>query len=241
MARPNILVTVDTGTEPRRGVPFEAVHLKRAYVDAIERAGGVALLVAPTTDQEIIGHLIQLMHGLVVTGGAFDVAPERYGQTPTAQRVDAQKPARTAFEARLIEGALARARPVLGVCGGMQLLNVVLGGTLIQDIAEARPDALAHEQAGSPAEPDHEVVLVEGSALAAWTGATRIQVNSTHHQAVDTLGKDLEVWGRAPDGSIEAFGMIGQPEVSGVQWHPELLADPVSHAIYEHMVSRSCR
>ncbi|MCA9553379.1 MAG: gamma-glutamyl-gamma-aminobutyrate hydrolase family protein [Myxococcales bacterium] len=241
MSRPNILITVDTGAEDRRGVSFENVHLKRAYVDAVEKAGGVPLLVAPTDDPELIGHLIQLMCGLVVTGGAFDIPPDRYGHEHRALRRDATKPRRTEFEARLIEGALARARPVLGICGGMQLLNVVLGGTLLQDIAEAHPDALPHEQASSPAKPDHSVLVVRDTPLEAMAGRTELQVNSTHHQAVDTLGRDLEVWGRAPDGIIEAIGMVGAPEICGVQWHPELLGDAVSDALYSHLVARSCR
>jgi putative glutamine amidotransferase len=240
-SRPRILITLDTGTEARRGVPFESVHLKQAYVDAVERAGGIPLLVAPTADPALIGELVQLMHGLVVTGGNFDVPPERYGQAVTAQRVDATKPQRTEFEWRLIEGALARARPVLGVCGGMQLLNVVLGGTLLQDIAEAHPEALEHEQATSPAVPAHPVRVTPGSPLADFAGALEIQVNSTHHQAVARVGRDVEVWGRSPDGIIEAIGVAGQPEICGVQWHPELLGDRVSDALYEHLVGVSCR
>lgn len=236
MTRPKILVTLDTGVAERRGVPFPQLHVKQAYIDAVESAGGLALPVAPTDAPGALEAFVELMDGLVVTGGSFDIPPEAYGAAQTARRVDATKPTRTRFEAHLVRAALDRRRPVLGICGGMQLLNVVLGGSLVQDIAEAVPGALEHEQPTSPARPDHPVHLEPGAPLAAWVGLTQIAVNTTHHQAVDRLGDGLEVWGRAPDGVIEAIGLRGRPEVCGVQWHPELLADPVSAALYGALV-----
>jgi len=241
LSRPRILVTLDTGTAERRGVPFPNVNVKQAYIDAVERAGGLPLLVAPSDDPARVEALVDLAHGLVVTGGAFDIPPSHYGAAQTATRVDAHKPARTRFEAALTEACVASGLPVFGVCGGMQLLNVVLGGTLVQDIREEVPGGLEHEQPSSPAEADHAVALVSGCPLAAWVGATEIRVNSTHHQAVAQLGAGLEAWGRAPDGVIEAIGLAHRPDVVGVQWHPELLADPVSDALYEHLVEAARR
>lgn len=234
--KPKILVTLDTGASERRGVSFPNVNLKTAYVEAVARAGGLPLLVAPTEDPELIEALVPLMEGLVVTGGAFDIDPTLYGAT-ALHRVDAPKPTRTHFERALIEAALARGRPVFGVCGGMQLLNVVLGGTLIQDIGAEVAGALEHEQPTSPTDPHHEVALTPGGLLARLTGSGQRPVNSTHHQAVARLGRGLEVEARSPDGVIEAIALAGRPEVFGVQWHPELLADAASAALYGHLVA----
>lgn len=237
MSRPRILITLDTGISRRRGVPFADLRLKEAYVSAVLKAGGAPLMVAPTEDPEVITSLLEVMQGLVVTGGHFDIAPELYGEAERSQRVDDKKPGRTHFEWALMQGALAAGRPVFGVCGGMQLLNVVLGGTLIQDIAEAVPEALEHEQDSSPAGPDHPVHPVVGTALFTLGQQRRsLEVNSTHHQAIDRLGEGLEVWGRAPDGVVEAIGLKSNPHVFGVQWHPELLDDPLSDALYRHLL-----
>jgi putative glutamine amidotransferase len=234
--KPKILITLDTGETDRRGVKFANVNLKSAYVDAVARAGGVPLLVAPTDDTDLIEALVPLMDGLVVTGGAFDIDPASYGAS-VEHRIDAPKPMRTAFERALIEAALAGGKPVLGVCGGMQLLNVVLGGTLIQDIGAQIEGALEHEQPTSPAGPHHDVELMLGGLLTRLTGRGKLSVNSTHHQALDALGRGLYVEGRSPDGVIEAIAMVGRPEVFGVQWHPELQDDATSAAIYGHLVA----
>lgn len=236
--RPRILVSLDTGEVLRRDVPFPSVHMKTAYVRAVEAAGGTPILVAPTRDREVLDDLMRLMDGLVVTGGAFDIDPVHYGQVQEG-RLDAPKPERTAFEWALLSAALAHDIPVLGICGGMQLLNVVLGGTLIQDIRTQNPSALDHEQPTSPRETYHRVELIEGTALARALGARTCDVNSTHHQAVEHLGRGLVVLGRSPDGTIEAIGRSDDLAVVGVQWHPELLEDHVSSVLYGALVERA--
>lgn len=238
--RPRILVTLDLGESLRKGVPFANVNLKLAYVRAVEKAGGTPLLVAPTDERAVIDGLIGLMDGLVITGGAFDIDPARYGQSVRG-RIDQPLPLRTDFEWALTEAAMADGKPVLGICGGMQLLNVITGGTLIQDVGAEVPGALPHEQASSPALPDHPVQLSPGCPLAQWVGATELSVNTTHHQAVDRLGQGFEVWGRAPDGVVEAIGHRDHPLWVGVQWHPELLADRASDALYGHLVTSASR
>ncbi len=235
--KPLILVTLDLGEVERRGVPFPTAYAKLAYARAVEAAGGLPLFVAPTREPGLAQQLCVRLDGLIVTGGAFDIEPERYGKKSDGQaRVDAPKPLRTELEWALIEGALARDRPVLGICGGMQLLNVVLGGTLILDIQTANPAALDHEQPTSPALPAHRVQLLPGTRLAAAVGRPEIEVNTTHHQAVDQLGKGLVVAGTSPDGVIEAIEHRDRAGVLGVQWHPELLGDSASAAIYSLFV-----
>jgi putative glutamine amidotransferase len=239
MARPKILVTLDTGEDLRKGVPFPSVHMKAAYARAIEDAGGTPILAAPTRDAAIIAELLDLLDGLVITGGAFDIDPTKYGAAQTSARIDTPKPLRTDFEQQLCEGALARNVPVLGICGGMQLLNVVLGGTLVQDITTEVPNALEHEQPTSPAEPFHAVNVVEGTAFHRAIQKTRIEVNTTHHQAVKTLGRGLAVLGTSPDGVIEVIGRTADLSITGVQWHPELLDDAVSRVLYGALVEHA--
>jgi putative glutamine amidotransferase len=231
-----IVITLDEGETLRKGVPLPTVVTKAAYAASVERAGATPLLAAPTDDRETILDLVDLMDGLVITGGHFDIAPERYGQERRGVRLDAIKPARTDFEWLLLEAALAKPIPILAVCGGMQLLNVVLGGTLVQDIGAEIEGALDHEQPTSPLRPHHAVDLSPGSFLARALGRTRIEVNTTHHQAIEALGRGLEVIGRAPDGVVEAIALAENPAVAGVQWHPELLDDDVSRLLYGRLV-----
>jgi len=234
--RPLVLITLDTNQRPRRGVPFDTVELKVAYVRAVEAAGGLPLLIAPTDDFDVVAGLVAKMHALVLTGGDFDIPPSSYGGPIDGLRVDPPKPERTRFESALLDGALDRRCPILGVCAGMQLLNVHLGGTLLQDIGSQIDGALEHEQPTSPAGPDHSVRLTGDSRLAKALGEDEIHVNTTHHQAVDRLGAGLVATGVAPDGVIEMVEHRDRPEVVGVQWHPELLDDLVSRALYGALV-----
>lgn len=237
--RPRILVTMDVGERLRRGVPFKTHEIKAAYADRIIESGGTPLLVPPTTDEDVLADLSSWMEGLVVTGGAFDIPPEFFGQSRDANiRLDETKIERTHFEAALIQTALARDLPMLCVCGGMQLLNVVRGGTLLQDIRATHPGARDHEQPTSPSQSDHSVRIEPNSALRRVVGADEIEVNSTHHQAVDKVGAGLEVLARADDGIIEAIGVSEDKtlRILGVQWHPELRSDVASHRIYRHFV-----
>lgn len=238
MSRPKILITLDTSRALRRGVPFPSLQLKQAYVRAVECAGGLPLLVAPTEDPEVLSALVPLMDGLVVTGGDFDIPPSAYGESSQDMRLDDAKPQRTHFETLLLEAALQRGRPVLGICGGMQLLNVVLGGTLLQDIQTVLPQALDHEQATSPATPDHPLLLEPGGCLEAMLGPGPHAANTTHHQSVGRLGAGLQLEAKAPDGVIEAISK--GPSVIGVQWHPELLFDEVSRRLYANLIQRAC-
>lgn len=235
--RPLIGVTPDEGASAARPgrPPAARYELKQAYTDAVERAGGLPLVLPYTADEASIAQYAGMIQGLVVSGGAFDVSPEEYGESERAG-LGPTKPVRTRFERRLIALALARGVPVLGVCGGMQLLNVVAGGTLVQDIATEVAAALAHEQPHDPREPAHDVAIAPGSLLARIVGASVVPANTTHHQAVARVGRDLRVSGRTSDGVVEAIEGTGSAFVLGVQWHPELLGDRANGAIYEAFV-----
>ena len=227
-SRPRIGVTLDRDDAHRR------YELKRGYVDAVIAAGGLPLLLPH--DAETAGAYLALLDGLVVTGGAFDVPPELYGEA-LRPACGPTKPERTAFEKDLLEAALAARMPVLGVCGGMQLLDVVRGGTLYQDL---RADAgiEGHEQPPPKDVPSHRVEVAPDTQLAALVGAGPLEVNSTHHQAVRDPGAGVLVSARAPDGVIEALELPDLPFAVGVQWHPEAVARHVPRhaALYRGLV-----
>jgi putative glutamine amidotransferase len=212
-ARPRIGVTLDVAGEARYALP-------RAYADAVLAAGGLPLLLPHA--REAAEAYLALLDGLVVAGGAFDVPPELYGE-PRRPVCGETHPERTAFEQELLLAALAARLPVLGVCGGMQLLNVVCGGTLYQDLAAdaGRP---GHEQPAPKDAPSHDALVAPGTLLARLVGEGALPVNSTHHQAVRDPGQGVLVSARAPDGVIEAIELPDLPFALGVQWHPEAVA-----------------
>lgn len=218
MPRPLVAVTAtarsETDADPVR------VRLNAAYMDAVSRAGGLPI-VAPPTDPGAAEELIATVDALLLTGGE-DIDPSWYGAVPSPHlgRVTAS---RDAWEMALTRAAAERRIPILAVCRGIQVLNVALGGTLLQDIPSDRPGSLQHEQSGARADRTHRVHLAGGSRLAAIMGLEPT-VNSMHHQAVDAGATRLAVVGTAPDGIIEA---VESPDARwwavGVQWHPEEL------------------
>ena len=229
MSRPRIGVTLDLDE------PSSRYQLPRAYADAVLAAGGLPVPV-PYGDRAVGGAYLALCDGLLITGGSFDVPPERYGAERSAA-CGVAKVERTDFEWALCEAALAGRIPLLGVCGGMQLMNVVCGGTLFQDLpAEA---GLAHEQPEPKDRPWHEVEVVAGTLLASLLGPQPLPVNSTHHQAGNRPGAGVLVSGRAPDGVVEAIELPDAPFALGVQWHPETVGrhEPRHLALYRGLVA----
>jgi putative glutamine amidotransferase len=228
VSRPRIGLTLDA--DPARG----RYELGATYVDAVLAAGGLPILLPHLP--EAAGAYLALLDGLVVTGGAFDVPPELYGEVRRAV-CGPSKPERTAFEKDVLEAALAARLPVLGVCGGMQLLNVVRGGTLHQDLV-ADAGLAGHEQPPPRDRPTHDVRISPGTLLAALVGDGPLPANSTHHQAVREPGAGVLVSGRTADGVIEAIELPDLPFALGVQWHPEaaLRHEPRHAALYRGLV-----
>jgi putative glutamine amidotransferase len=230
--RPLIGLTLDA--EPAGGwskYPWYA--LRQNYCEAVAAAGGLA--VALPHEAGLAEAYLDRLDGLIVTGGAFDVDPALYGDAERHETV-ALKSDRTSAEMALLQGALKRGMPVLGICGGQQLLAVALGGTLIQHIPDSVPDALAHEQKTSHYEPGHDVEILPGTRLYDIVGKTRMEVNTSHHQAVKALGRSI-VNAVAPDGVIEGIEGKDQKFCIGVQWHPEYLVDAGDKAIFQAMMA----
>jgi len=236
---PVVVVTADRrvgeglSDSPRVRPRRDEVYVLEPYVEAVRAAGGMPVVLPPGPAD--LDRVLAVADAVVLTGGDTDVHPSLYGQ-PVRGRLDRVEPARTELELALARTALERDVPVLGVCGGMQVLAVAAGGTLVQDLPPSPPAAIAHEQPGDPAAPSHPVHL--DPVAAAWFGGRRaLHVNSTHHQAVDDPGS-LSVVGRAPDGVVEAVARPGHRFAVGVQWHPELIGQV---SIYAALIAAASR
>jgi putative glutamine amidotransferase len=229
---PRPLVAV-TATHRRDPAGICRVRLNEAYVRALEGAGLTPLVVPPLADPRAADEILGVVRALVLTGGE-DIDPARYG-APRHPSVVVTNAARDATEIALARAARDRQLPTLAICRGIQVLNVALGGTLVQDIPAQRPDAGVHD-ADDHADPGwrarrvHDVVVDAASRLASALGDGAPCVNSLHHQALDRVADGLRVSARAPDGIIEGIeSHPGDPWWAlGVQWHPEeLLDDPL--------------
>jgi putative glutamine amidotransferase len=194
----------------------DAQLIPRTYSDAIQAAGGMALLLPPDdTSAEAPGQVLELLDALLLAGGS-DLDPSAYGAVPDPE-TGPTTPERDRFEIALAYGALERDMPLLGICRGMELLNVACGGTLDQDIE--RLDLHRHTRGVFG---DHEVRLEPGSLAARAVGAERATVKSHHHQGVGELGEELAATGWSePDGLIEALELPDRAFALGVLWHPE--------------------
>jgi putative glutamine amidotransferase len=193
--------------------------LKREYYEAIFAAGGLPVLLANADPPSNLDELTDLLDGLILSGGG-DLHPQTYGQAPLSEHGEPTK-ARDRFELALIEKALLRKWPVLGICRGFQALNVAFGGTLYQDLSCIPQKVLPHADPQQTGQIFHDVTIDNESKLFSIIGAESIQTNSSHHQALDRLGQGLKAVAFAPDGIIEAIEHPGHEFVLGVQWHPE--------------------
>ena len=237
MARPLIGITIQQhpGTPAvKRGRPI--LLLDRMYADRIRRAGGVPVLLAPGGGDE--SDILDRLDGILFSGGE-DVDPVHFDQMrhPSVTDIDG---ARDAQEIPLAIQTRARRLPVLGICRGMQLLNVAWGGNLIQDLPSHLPDGLKHQQNSPVHVATHSVTLDRTSMLARLSRADDLLANSFHHQAVDRLADGLTPVGWTLDGTIEAFESPAWPCL-GVQWHPELLEDTTSDSLFGWLVDHARR
>ena len=214
----------------------ESFWMLPGYFAGIERAGGLPLMLPLRDDAEFIEQALELCDGFLLTGG-HDVDPALYGERPLPGIEPC--PARDAMETALIKAALAADKPLYGICRGIQILNVIEGGTLYQDIPTQLPTDLEHHMSKPYDRPVHDVRLLAGTPLRALLGVDVLAVNSYHHQGVRELAPGLEAMAIATDGLIEAVRVPKARFAWATQWHPELMRpdDAPSNAIFGAFVA----
>ena len=192
------------------------------YFEAIIDAGGIPVLLPFLDNEACLENVLSRIDGLLLGGCINDIDPSLYGEkvNPNASIVPRQK---MDFDILLAKTTLKMKIPILGICSGMQLLNVAAGGNLIQHISESFDDCIEHFRLDKAAEFIHKIKIEQNSKLSEILQSEEIEVNSTHHQAIGTLAPSLKVTAKANDGVIEAIENEGEDFVVGVQWHPERL------------------
>jgi putative glutamine amidotransferase len=232
--KPHIGLNADY-TEAKR--PYHKLYSE--YTDAVEAAGGVPIVIPNLTDDEDVLSILSALDGIVLTGGR-DLNPQSYHHEPhPSTEIVAGR--RQKADARLVELALVMEIPVLGICLGCQLINVALGGTLIQDIPSETTSTVKHTPDADGDKAIHKVRVEQGSRLFTITKEPFIEVDSSHHQAIRSLGRNLVVSAWADDDIIEAVEIPGR-WVLGVQWHPERSIDSPPHkALFQALVAATAR
>jgi putative glutamine amidotransferase len=217
MRRPLIGLT----TALRQDSPgIMSAGIRRTYVQAVLDAGGLPVLIPPAPE-DVLHDIFSRLDGLLLPGGV-DVAPAHYGEAPHP-KLGAVEPERDNLELAMCRLALANDKPLLAICRGIQVMNVVMGGTLYQDIPSQYQTAITHASDLSLARNyiAHNVLIDPGSRLATLVGSEPIAVNSWHHQSLKDIGRGLVVTGRASDGIVEAAEVPEHRFAVGVQFHPE--------------------
>ncbi|MBO6826400.1 MAG: gamma-glutamyl-gamma-aminobutyrate hydrolase family protein [Sneathiella sp.] len=235
MKKPIIGITLDS-EEPGGYSNMPWYALRQNYADVITAAGG--LPVPLPHEPDLAADYADKLDGLLVTGGAFDVDPAMFGAADRHDTV-VTKDRRTAFERAVTEIMLKEDKPVLGICGGQQLLHVILGGTLIQHIPDEVENCLAHEQPNPRTEAGHDVDVVAGTLLEQIVGTDRLPVNSAHHQAAKDCSDNITVNAWASDGVIEGIEDARYRFCLGVQWHPEYLISEGDRKIIDAFVEEA--
>lgn len=227
--------------KPIIGISFDAEYnggyskmpwyaLRQNYCDVVVQAGGIPLPLGYYHD--LVDEYADKLDGLLLTGGDFDIDPRLFGATTIHETVKI-KPARTQFEFAIAKKIYEQRKPILGICGGMQVLNVVFGGSLIQHIPDEVERCIPHSQP-NPDKPAHSVTIEEGSLLHQIVGASSVGVNTSHHQAVKAVASNMKVSARAEDGVVEGIESIDSAcFLLGVQWHPEFHVSEADKRIIE--------
>ena len=221
------------GVTPLWDAERKSVWMLPDYLDGIRAAGGLPVVLPIEMSEKDADQIVETCDGFLFTGGQ-DVAPELYEEKVAPSIVSS--PERDKLETLLLSKALQADKAVLGICRGLQFINVFLGGTLWQDLPSEHPSEIVHRQGKPYDAPTHKVKL--NGDLQTLLGKDIIEVNTLHHQAIKDLGNDLTAMAVAPDGIIEAVKMVGKRFVWAVQWHPEYMfkTNPDSLAIFSCFV-----
>jgi len=218
-----------------------STYSRQYYVDAVCQAGGVPVLLPVLTGQSVIDRYVGLVDGLVLTGGG-DVGPSNFGEEPV-RGTGKVYPERDQFEISLVGRSLERDIPVLGICRGIQVLNIAMGGDIFQDLYTQVSTALEHRQKAPRDCAWHHVEVCRDSLLGRALGVEQIRVNSFHHQAVKRIAPGFKLCASARDGVIEGIENEGYRFALGVQWHPEAMAgsDPAAAKLFREFVSAASK
>jgi len=240
MKKPIIGITLDLASDTAGKYsyawrPWYAI--RRDYSDIITKAGGIPVLLPYCAD---INELLDAVDGLVIPGGDEDINPKFYGQEITSPKVKTNDE-RANFEIALVKAAIKRNMPIFGICNGLQIINVVLGGTLIQHIPDSHQSNINHEQPAPKHVPTHSIIIKEGTLLSKLSKSNNIEVNTTHHQAIDKVGEGLTVSAKAPDGIIEAVESESHRFLVGVQWHSEYQNTDLDAQLFKRFVEESAK
>jgi putative glutamine amidotransferase len=236
MKKPLIGITLDN-EETVNYSKFPWYAIRNNYLHSIEKLGGIPFPLLHT--QINIKNIFNLLDGLIITGGNFDIDPSIYGKKYQNSRII--KNNRTIFEISICKMFLKSSKPILGICGGEQLLNIACGGTLIQDIKTYNKKSIQHEQKNPRNETSHIVNIIKDSFLSNILKKNQIMVNSAHHQAIDKLGKKLIINGIANDQIIESIEHTSHRWCIGVQWHPEFLITNNDKKIIKSFIKASIK
>jgi putative glutamine amidotransferase len=236
MKRPIIGITADSSLEPTYSkYPWYA--LRENYVSSLTDMGAIGLILPHQIDAA--EDYLTILDGLLITGGDFDINPSLYGQK-AGEHVGNIIEGRTNFEWKIFDLFFKANKPILGICGGQQLINVALEGSLIQHL---EPGDINHQQMKlqiPPHQTSHSINIIPNSKIYSIFNALEIHVNSSHHQAVDQVGKGLIISAKAPDGVIEVIEHEQHPFCIGVQWHPEYLCTGHDKMLFKSFID-ACR
>lgn len=242
--KPIIGVTPDfnAGDREDMGGREPTYFLRARYIRAIEELGGVPLILPLVADRRARRAVMSDLDGILLTGSGPDLDPAYYGER---RRYDfkVMAPRRAEFEFELVRRAAKSGMPTLGICGGMQAMNVACGGSLFQDLASQAPHSLRHRQSEPATRLSHTVSIAPGSILSRIVKQRNLRVNSSHHQSVKQAAPGLIVTAVAPDGVIEAIELPSHPFFVGLQWHPEFLFDryPTHRRLFEAFLKAAKR
>lgn len=238
--RPRIAIPADTLTEATNIInERNAAFAPRPLIEAVIKSGGLPVIL-PSVDGSLAASYLDLFDGIIFAGGS-DIDPTFFNEEPH-QKLGPTYLKRDQFEISLAKEAFAAGKPMIGICRGMQLINVALGGTLYQDLSEAPQPTLKHSQDAPGNFPSHHVNTSEDSRLTILVG-TRPYVNSRHHQALNKIADQLQVTAQADDGIPEAIETTASDQILAVQWHPENMFKhyDYSQAIFADLITRACR
>jgi putative glutamine amidotransferase len=242
MSRPVIGLNPGLMVRTWKKKPRPRIEIYPTYTGSVELAGGLPMVLPCTGDPEVVEEQLDRIDCLVLTGGD-DYAPSLYGQKKHP-KTQVLHPERQSYDLMLARRAMERGVPILGICGGHQLINILLGGDLIQHIEDgpAAGTGKGVQHRSSEGRVMHGIRIVPGTRLAAIVQAKRMQVNSSHHQAIGRPADGLRVSARSQDGLIEAVETTGNAFLLCVQWHPESMPDKPKHlALFQALVKASRR